>query len=64
MSLDIALNKYNFYYTYITYEKGYLVKSYCYELQPVLYKNSVHLTKRFFLASTTQVEIKDNFPFV
>lgn len=63
-SLELALNKYNFYYTYSSYGKGYLVKSYCYEMQPVLYKTSVHLTKRFILASDTQVEIKEDFPFI
>lgn len=62
-SLDIAINKYNFYYSYIEVDNGYLVKSYCYEMQPTLYKDTVPLTKRLFLASEKQLSLKDIFPF-
>lgn len=57
-------NKFDVYYTYIAVNDGFLVKSYSYNLQPVLYKDTVHLTSRFFLASNTQVKIKNNFPFM
>ena len=43
---------------------GYLVKAYCYELQSILYCETVSLTKRFFKANTSDVVIKEYFPFL
>ena len=42
----------------------FLVKSYSYELQPILKTKTVHLTRRFFEVANTQPVIKNNFPFM
>lgn len=64
LSLEQAITQYDIYYSYIVTEDGYLVKAYCYELQPTLYSETVPLTKRFFTASTSDVIIKEYFPFL
>lgn len=64
LNLEKAINRYDIYYSYIVVEDGFLVKAYCFELQPTLYCETVPLTKRFFLANTNDVRIKENFPFL
>ncbi len=64
LNLKTAINKYDIYYSYISADEGYLVKAYCYELQPTLYSATVPLTKRFFRVNKKEVRIKEDFPFI
>lgn len=64
LSLETVINKYDLFYSYVNTKKGYLVKAYCYELQSTLYCETVPLTKRFFKANTSDVVIKEYFPFL
>lgn len=63
-SLETVLDKYDIYVTYARGHGGYIAKAYCFELQSSLYCDTVPLTKRFFMASREDIQIKRHHPFL